>query len=99
MLSQISTVYFQLYQMTYDIAKKAERTYSNELGLPQADFIQFGYWDSLKKGLLAGEKLAFDLRRMDTAYINNNKRSYEITHNISLLQLDPVALIELKETG
>jgi hypothetical protein len=31
----------------------------------------FGYWDSLKKGLLAGEKLQYDLRRLETAYQGN----------------------------
>ena len=28
-----------------------------ELGVADSSFIQFGYWDSLKKGLLAGERL------------------------------------------
>jgi Tc toxin complex TcA C-terminal TcB-binding domain len=62
-------------------------------------FIEFGYWDSLKKGLMSGERLSFDLKRMEVAYLNQNKREYEITKNVSLMQLNPLALLELKQTG
>jgi hypothetical protein len=50
-------------------------------------------------GLLAGEKLYYDLKRMDMAYLDKNKREYEITRNISLVLHDPFALISLKEIG
>jgi hypothetical protein len=99
MVGQIASLYFQSYQLAYDVAKRAERAYRYELGLADSDFIQFGYWDSLKKGLLAGERLHYDLKRMDVAYLDQNKREYEITKHISLMMLDPVALIKLKETG
>ena len=45
------------YQLAYDMAKRAERATGHELGSSDSSFIQFGYWDSLKKGLLAGERL------------------------------------------
>src|SRR4029077_1840745 len=64
-----------------------------------ASFIQFGYWDSLKKGMLAGERLHADLKRMEIAYLNQNARELEITKHVSLLQLDPSALVQLRETG
>jgi hypothetical protein len=62
-------------------------------------FIQYGYWDSLNKGLLTGENLSLDLKRMEVAYLEKNRRELEITKHISLLQLDPMTLIALKETG
>jgi peptidoglycan hydrolase-like protein with peptidoglycan-binding domain len=99
MVSQISAVYFQSYQTAYDVAKRAERTYQFELGAPESSFIQFGHWDSLRKGLLAGEKLSHDLRRMEVSYLDRNRRGYEITKHVSLAMLDPVALVKLKETG
>lgn len=99
MSSQISALYFQSYQMAYDIAKRAERAYQFERGLTTSSFIQFGYWDSLKKGLLAGERLHLDLKRLELAYLDQNKREYEITRNISLLMLDPLTLVRLRETG
>ena len=81
------------------VAKRAERTFRHELGLRDSSFIQFGYWDSLKKGLLSGERLHHDLKRMDVAYLDQNKREYEITKHISLNVIDPISLINLKETG
>lgn len=70
MLGQISGFYFQSYQIAYDLAKRAEQCMRYNLGLTESNFIQFDYWDSLKKGLLAGEKLQKDLRRMEMAYID-----------------------------
>ncbi len=99
MIDQTSKVYFQTYKLAYDLAKRAERTYRNELGLSKSDFVRFGYWDNLRKGLLAGEQLALDLKRMDASYLQKNKREYELTKHISLLQLDPQELIRLRQTG
>jgi hypothetical protein len=99
MTGQISATFFQGYQLAYDLAKRAERCYGFELGLEEMDFIQFGYWDSLRKGLLSGEKLFHDLKRMEMSYLEQNKREYEITKHISLAALNPLALVTLKETG
>ena len=99
MINQISSVYFQSYQLAYDIAKRAERCFRYELGLSDSNYIQFGYWDSLKKGLLAGERLHYDLRRLETAYYEQNRREYELTKHISLAQLDPISLLKLRQNG
>lgn len=99
MVGQVASIYFQAYTLAYDVAKRAERAFRFELGVEDTSFIQFGYWDNLKKGLLAGEKLAHDLKRMEVAYLEQNRREYEITKHISLLQINPHALITLKETG
>jgi hypothetical protein len=69
------------------------------LGLSDSSYIQFGYWDSLKKGLLCGEKLAYDLKRLEAAYYEQNRREYELTKHISLSQLDPIALLKLRQNG
>ena len=99
MSGQLSTTYFQAYQLAYDVAKRAERAYRHELGVDDTDFVRFGYWDSLHKGLLSGERLAADLNRMDAAYLEANSREFELSKRISLAQLDPKALLSLKETG
>jgi hypothetical protein len=102
MVSQGSAIYFQSYQVAYDVAKRLEACFVFEL-MPDptsyVPFIQFGYWDSLRKGLLSGERLYQDLKRMEIAYMDQNQRYFEITKSISLLLLDPIALINLKETG
>jgi hypothetical protein len=99
MVGEISTIYFQCYQLAYDLAKKAEKTYRYELGLPTSNFIQFGIWDSFRKGLMSGERLYLSLKQMEKSYMDQNRREYEITKNISLLINNPLALITLKETG
>ncbi|HET8851151.1 MAG TPA: hypothetical protein VFN02_01380, partial [Ktedonobacteraceae bacterium] len=99
MISQISGVFFQSYQMAYDLAKRAERAYQFERGLSTSNYIKFGYWDSLRSGLLSGEQLYLDLKRLELAYLDQNAREYEISKQISLAQLNPLALISLKETG
>ncbi len=99
MVGQIATVYFQSYQLAYDASKRAERAYRYELGLEDSNFVQFGYWDSLKKGLLAGERLFHDLKRLESAYLDLNRREYEITKHLSLAQIDPMALVKLRDTG
>jgi hypothetical protein len=99
MIGQISTLYFLQYQLTYGACKRAERAFRHRLGLSDSNFIQFGYWDSLKKGLLAGERLFYDLKRMEVAFLEQDKREFEITKHVSLARLDPVALVQLKQTG
>jgi len=99
MVGQVATVYFQSYQLAYDLAKKAEKCYQWERGIEDSSFIQFGYWDSLRKGLLSGEKLQYDLRRIEASYLEQNKREFELTKHISLVLLDPVSLLELQTNG
>lgn len=101
MIGQVSGLYFQSYQLAYDVAKRAEKCMQHELGLKDGEtsFIKFGYWDSLKKGLLAGDHLAYDLKRLDIAYLDGNIREYELTRHISLISLAPEQLLVLKETG
>ncbi len=99
MVTQISTTYYQAYKLAYDLAKRAERCYRYELGVASSNFIQFGYWDSLRKGLNAGEQLALDLKRMDASYLQTNRREYEITRQVSLVLYDPQAFVNLRQQG
>ncbi|WP_394826075.1 neuraminidase-like domain-containing protein [Pendulispora albinea] len=99
MIGQISAVYFQSYKLAYEMCKRAERAWAFELADTTSSFITFGYWDSLRKGLLAGEKLGLDLKRMQAAYLDKDKREYELQRDIALTMLDPYALQMLRETG
>ena len=67
--------------------------------LDATQFIQFNYWDSGHQGLLSGEALYLDIKRMEMAYHDNNKRELELTRHVSLRQLDPLALLALRITG
>ncbi|MEL6348478.1 MAG: neuraminidase-like domain-containing protein [Myxococcota bacterium] len=107
MVGQLSALHSQSYQLAIEIARKAERCYRHELGIDVeasgADsftpFVKPGRWDSLRKGLMAGEWLQHELDRMEVAYLDNNIREYELTKHISLSRLDPFALALLRENG
>lgn len=102
MQSEVSKGFYEAYQFAYQIAKKAEQTLKWELMRPEADnqsFIKFNYWDHGKKGLLSGEALYLDIKRMEMAYHDYNKRELELTKHVSVKQLSPSALLQLKSTG
>lgn len=99
MQGQITAIYFQSYQLAYDLAKQAERCFRFERGVTSSNYIQFGVWDSLRKGLLAGEKLHLQLKQLERAYQDQHRRELELTKHVSLLQHAPLAFIRLKETG
>lgn len=97
MIGEIALTYFQSYNLAIDVAKQAQRCYTYELGINKANFITFGYWKSLKKGLLAGENLLLDLKRMDVSFMEQHKRQHEITKHISLATFAPDAIMHLKK--
>ncbi len=101
MAGQVSALYFQTYQLAFDMARRAERAFRFELGLfdDERTFIQFGYWDNLKQGLLAGERLGADLLRLHSTYIEENTRELELTKHVSLALTDPIALLALRQDG
>jgi len=99
MAAQLSDTYFQSYKLAYRLCKQTEKCYQFELGVQNSSFIQFGYWDSLHKGLLSGETLNHDLRRMQSSYLDTNTRRLEISRYISLATLDPTALQKLLVAG
>ena len=88
-----------MYNLAYDLAKKAEKTYCFERGVSNANFIQAGYFDAGREGLLAGEQLYVGLKQLEAAYQNERGYDYEITKHVSLSQLDPLAIIQLRESG
>jgi len=98
MKREVKALYASSFQLAYEVAKKAERALQNELGDPSQSFIQYNYLDGIE-GLFAGEKLLLDVKTMEMAYHDLNQREYELTKHVSLLQVDPLALIQLRATG
>ena len=98
MKREVRSLYGQVFQFAYDVAKRAERALQHELGKSDLTFLKFGYMAG-KEGLLAGEKLYLDLKRMEMTFHELNEREYELTKHVSLLQLNPLALLQLRTTG
>lgn len=102
MQGELSKLYGNYYRFALDTARRAERTVKHELMRPEVDavtYIRPDYWNAGRRGLLAGEGLHLDLKRLETAFAENNRRELELTRQISLRQLDPVALMTLRATG
>jgi hypothetical protein len=99
-VGQISALYFQAYKVAFDLGKMAERAHRFEQGAAAGPaFVVAGHWDSLRKGLLAGERLRLDLRRLELAHIEGARREAQLTRTLSLSRLDPLALLQLRATG
>lgn len=102
MQGEISRLYYEYYRFAFETARRAEKTMKQELMRPELDaldYVKFNYWDGGRKGLLSGEALYLDVKRMELAYHDNNKRELELTRHISLRQLAPLALLTLKAAG
>lgn len=101
MAGKLSGLFFQTYKLAHDMAKYAEKAFQFEKGLPvnEVSFINGFYWDSQRKGLLAGEALSLDLDRMEQAYVERDANRFEITRKISLLEHDPLAFLQLRDSG
>jgi hypothetical protein len=89
----------EAYNAAYALARLAERAYRFERDDDAPISLQAGYWDASRAGLRAGERLLIDLQRLERRHIETNYRSLEIDQSFSLLQLDPAALVTLRETG
>jgi hypothetical protein len=99
MSSRLSAAHLSAYQLALDTARQAERAFRYELAQPEARFVQARYWESQRQGLLAGERLVLDIKRMDSAYLAGNRRELELTRPVSVLRLSPQALVDLRVSG
>ena len=107
-------VYSYFLQEATSVAKMAERqlAFKSQLSLP--GFIRSDYWNvpssnSLsgigtgngpdRKGLTGAERLLEDLTKLDEYAFNNDSRKLQIRKVISLNELDPVRMQQLRETG
>ncbi|HUS75232.1 MAG TPA: LamG-like jellyroll fold domain-containing protein [Methanothrix sp.] len=98
MIGRLSSLYFQAYKLAYDMAKSAEKALQYELPTNET-YITPGHWDSLKKGLLAGESLMLELNRMEKSHLDQDSRFQEIEKTISMKKTCPGSLLLLVAAG
>ena len=92
---ETGTIYKTLFQLAVKVARKAEKCYHFEIGDTEENpktaktFIKGSgsYWNGLRSGLLAGEKLLADLHAMEVAYLENDRNELEITRPVSLSEI------------
>jgi hypothetical protein len=98
-IGEISKTYLETYKLAYAYAKMSEQHYRFQFGYDTSNIVQFGAWDSLKKGLLAGERLQLDLRQLEKAYLDENRREFELVKHVSLATMAPASLLALRRVG
>lgn len=57
------------------------------------------HWDSGRGGLLSGERLYQDLKRLDVAYLDRREHEQNHVRHVSLARLDPSALLDFRLNG
>lgn len=95
----LQRVYREAYNSAYTMARLAEQAYRFERGDDRTPLLQADYWDASNAGLLAGERLMMDLQNLERRFIETNYRTLEIDQSFSLTQINPAALIDLREMG
>lgn len=102
MQGELSRLHRQYFDFAVYTARKAEAAIRHELMRPEVDaqaFIRHDYWSAGRRGMLAGEALHLDLKRMEMAYLENNKYEDPLPKKVSLRRLNPLALLQLQATG
>jgi hypothetical protein len=97
MANQVGRVQFQTYTLAYQLALTAQRAYQFEYGAGRS-FVNFDYWDSAHRGVTSADGLLLALAQMRSSTLDVS-RPLEIERIISLSQINPTALIKLRETG
>ncbi|GKT67547.1 putative toxin subunit [Colletotrichum tofieldiae] len=95
--SSVSRLYQDAYNHAYELASKAVRTFKYERPRDVTDYLQPTYWDPAHDGLLSGERLAYALKQLEAAHQSERGYDFELVKHVSLRQLDPIALMTLRQ--
>ncbi len=90
---------YDCYKFAVDTARKAEILAKNAWMRPELEAMNLldSITGTAEKRIAGRRKTHLDLKRLEMAHYENNQREYELTKHISLLQLNPVALLQLKK--
>jgi hypothetical protein len=99
MQKELNALFFESYKLALHIAHQAEHAFNLERGHTHRHFVGDDDFNSFKEGLLAGERLEWQLSRMDQAWHDENVREYELTKHFSLRLHFPTAYLRLRATG
>jgi hypothetical protein len=97
--STLQRLYRDAYNSALAMARLAEQAFRFERHDLTDVGLGVGHWEAGRAGLLAGEQLLLELQTMERRFLETDDRRLEIDQAFSLQQIDPAALIRLKETG
>jgi hypothetical protein len=96
---QLQRLHRSAYENALALARLAEEAYRFERGADDMPSLAPSYWEAGRAGLLAGERLLVDLQTLERHFIETNHREHEVDQTFSASQIDPSALLALRETG
>ncbi len=96
---QLQRLHRTAYDGAMSLARLAEQAFRFERDEEAASVLEPSYWDAGQFGLLAGERLFVALQTLERRFLETNDRTHEIDQPVSLGQIDPAALIRLRESG
>jgi hypothetical protein len=98
--STLQTLHRSAYQNALALANLAQQAFQFERGdYAPPVVIGSSYWNAAYSGLLSGERLMQDLQALERRFFETNYRTLEIDQPFALSQIDPGALLALRETG
>lgn len=97
--AELRKIHRKALDLALEVARKAQAAYRFELADPGATFLGPSYTPGAWGHLVAAEKLIHDLHRMSTTYVERHGREIELIKQVSLADLDPVALLMLRQSG
>jgi hypothetical protein len=97
--TSLQRLFREAYLTALGMARLVEQAYRYERSADAAPLLSANHWDASKAGLLAGERLLLELQELEKMFIETNYRQHEVDQPFSLAQIDPAALLRLRETG
>ncbi len=98
MESRLSRLYYQQYRLAYDLAQKTQKALHYELGLEDAPPLPDA-WDARNRGMEAATALQHELNKLQQTHTDAWQREHEKTKIFSLRERQPLAFLELRQTG
>ena len=89
----------EAYVTALGMARLVEQAYRYERPTDAASLLSTNHWEPSRAGLLSGERLLLELQNLDKRFVETNYRQHEVDQPFSLAQIDPAALVTLRETG
>jgi hypothetical protein len=99
MIEGLADLYRQAFEHAVRLAKLCRECLAFELPNATVPPIGAGHWDSLQHGLLAGERLAAELRDLDVLHATERSHERTVTQHVPLSHVAPAQLLDLRRTG
>jgi len=99
MAGQLTALQKQAWTAALDKLNEARAAFAFDFSPFDVPPMPAHLWDLAPKGLLSGEALVLACQQLESAYMARDRRRLELTRNFSLKQVNPFALMRLRETG